>query len=196
MARAVPGPIAAGSLRAIRFGVVGLTGVVVNQAVLVLMTEFAGLHYLASAILATESSTLWNFILIDRWALAGRARGSAGSRLLAYAAVNNASLILRLPLLWLLTDVAGISYGFSNLVTLAILFVLRFAISDRWIWGPLSSPTAVAVASATHPGEAQIDDAGLGEAILATHRDETLVADGSAGPAAYRYDIGGILRVD
>ena len=181
MARAVPQTLVAGSFRALRFGLVGLTGVAVNQAVIVLLTEFGGLHYLASAIIATESSTVWNFVWIDRWALARRARGTAMGRLLAYAAVNNVSLVFRLPLLWLLTDIAGISYGLSNLITLGVLFVMRFAISDRWIWGSIPSPTAVAVSAVVPLADAQLDAARI---------------ESAATMAEFGYDIAGILRVE
>ena len=183
MARAVPGPRAAGSIRAFRFGLVGLTGVVVNQVVLVLLTEMAGLFYVASAIVATEVSTIWNFAWIDRWALAGRPPRNAAARLFAYAAVNNATLLLRLPLLWLLTEAAGISYGLSNLVTLGVLFALRFAVSDRWIWAPTSTAAAIAV------GE-------FGEGPLMELPDELRPRAAEASLPKYRYDIGGIVRVD
>ena len=211
MARALPGQVAASSFRALRFGVVGLTGVGVNQATLVFLTEVVGFHYLASAILATESSTLWNFGWIDRWALAGRARGTVARRLLAYAAVNNATLLVRLPILFLLTDVAGIAYGVSNLITLAILFVLRFVISDRWIWGVVPPPpAAVAVATTMQIGEAGLGDVGLGEAGLGEaglgeaglgdaarpEPPEHEVLAGFATQAPHRYDIGGIVRLD
>jgi putative flippase GtrA len=166
-------------MRAVRFGVVGLTGVAVNQALIVVLTEFLGLHYLASAILATEGSTLWNFGWIDIWALRGRARGAAWRRLLAYAAVNNATLILRLPVLWALTEAVHLPYAWSNLITLALMFLLRFAISDRWIWGP--------------PNEPGLPMPGAVADLVAVMDNE---AAASQVTLRHRYDIAGILRVD
>jgi len=88
--------------------------------------------------------------------------------------------------LWLLTDVVGVQYAVSNLMTLGLLFLLRFAISDRWIWGSLPAPAAVAIAPDSEIGDARMAElAGVSSAIV-----------GLAGPAPYRYDIGGILRVD
>ena len=50
-------------LRFVRFGLVGLTGLVVNTVALAAFTSGAGIYYVISAILATQVSTLWNFAL-------------------------------------------------------------------------------------------------------------------------------------
>ena len=55
-----------GSLRFIQFLLVGISGLLVNTLLLALATEVFGLHYLMSAVLATQGSTLWNFALTER----------------------------------------------------------------------------------------------------------------------------------
>jgi putative flippase GtrA len=51
------------SLRnAARFGVVGLTGLGVNQVALAALAELLNVHYLVAAVAATQLSTSWNFI--------------------------------------------------------------------------------------------------------------------------------------
>jgi putative flippase GtrA len=118
-----------------RFLVVGGSGLIVNQVLLALFTELFGLHYLISAVIATQGSTGWNFILTDIWVFHDRtARRSALARFIQSALMNNLLLLGRGPLLVLLTAGLGIHYLTSNLITLVALFALRFAVSDRWIW--------------------------------------------------------------
>jgi putative flippase GtrA len=122
-------------LRFARFGVVGLSGLVVNTALLAFLTDFVGLFYLVSAVVATQGSTLWNFWLTERWVFADRDhRRSRGSRLALFFLMNNAALALRGPLLVLLTSGFGIHYAVSNVISLMALTLVRFGLADTWIW--------------------------------------------------------------
>ena len=119
-----------------RFALVGLSGIPVNMLLLYLLTDVAGVYYIASAILATQGSTLWNFALTERYVF--KDRGGAGRgrplRLGQFLIVNNAALGLRVPMLFVLTSMLGMHYLVSNLLTLVVLTVLRFVVSDGWIW--------------------------------------------------------------
>ncbi len=118
-----------------RFAIVGVTGIFVNQVALWAFTELGGINYLISAILASQVSTLNNFILTEVWVFRGRElRGRALFRYLAFNLVNMATLVIRIPVLWLLTDVMGIYYLWSNLVAIVATFGVRFLIADNWIW--------------------------------------------------------------
>ena len=120
-----------------RFGLVGLTGLIVNTAALALFVEGMGLHYLGGAILATQVSTIWNFVLTDRWVFRGpHKRAALATRFLAFAAMNNLALLLRGPMLVVLTEWLGIEYLASNVISLCALTLLRFAVADRLIWAP------------------------------------------------------------
>ena len=131
-------------LRFARFGVVGLTGLVVNTLVLALLTDVAGLFYLVSAVIATQASTLWNFCFTELWVFSDRdhKRGRA-TRMALFFLMNNAALALRGPLLVLLTSGLGIHYVVSNVISLVGLTLVRFALADTWIWAkarPSDSP--------------------------------------------------------
>ncbi len=52
-----------------------------------------------------------------------------------FSLMNNITLVLRLPLLWLLTSVLGVHYLISNMISLGIITVVRFWASDEYIWG-------------------------------------------------------------
>jgi putative flippase GtrA len=122
-----------------RFTAVGVAGLAVNQALLALVVSGAGQQYvLLGAVLATVGSTSFNFAGIESWVFRGRSRpglGGLARRFAAYGAVNGAALLFRLPLLYVLTlPRLHINYLLANLITIGVLTLVRFALSDRLIW--------------------------------------------------------------
>ena len=123
--------------RGLGFATVGATGIAVNGGLLWLLADPSTLHiqYLVAAVLATQGSTTFNFLLIDRFVYRGAKLRTATRRWLAFLAASNAVLLLRLPLLALLVSVLGVHYLAANLVTLALGFLVRFAASERLVLG-------------------------------------------------------------
>jgi dolichol-phosphate mannosyltransferase len=120
---------------AVGFGLVGLSGVFVNQALFWLFHDVMSFWISWAAIAATQGSTIWNFVLIDR--VVYRSHNSSSRWYQRFAkswTTNTASLLLRVPLLLLLAN-AGMNPHWANITTLLVLFALRFWISDRFIWG-------------------------------------------------------------
>jgi dolichol-phosphate mannosyltransferase len=122
-------------LRFARFGIVGLSGLVVNTLLLAFFTDVVGLFYVVSAVIATQGSTLWNFCFTEAWVFSGRDhRRTRGTRLAMFFVMNNVALALRGPLLVLLTSGFGIHYVVSNLISLLVLTLVRYGLADSWIW--------------------------------------------------------------
>jgi dolichol-phosphate mannosyltransferase len=120
---------------ALAFGLVGLSGLGVNQLLFWLLTENASFWISWAAIFATQGSTLWNFLLTDRLVYGGSDKqGRWYTRLAKSWTANNAFLLLRVPLLLVLAH-SGMNPHLANVTTLLVLFALRFWISDRFIWG-------------------------------------------------------------
>ena len=64
-----------------------------------------GMHYAVSAIVASQVSTLNNFILTELWVFRGRESAPPHLvRYLAFNALNVATLVVRVPLLVLITE--------------------------------------------------------------------------------------------
>lgn len=122
--------------RTVGFAAVGATGLIVNQLLLWAMAGGAlRFDLLVAAFLATQGSSVWNFVLSDRFVFSGAKTRSLPARFLGFMAVNNVTTVfLRLPLLAVLVSVVGIHYLIANLVTLILLFSSRFVVSDRLIW--------------------------------------------------------------
>lgn len=125
----------AGSENFINSLLVGASGLFVNGLALWAFTEVTALHYLLSAILATQASTLWNFGWTEMWISGKRATDrSFVTRLVSSVLRNNAILLLRGPILALLVSQLGMHYIIANLASLFAMPVLRRLLGDMWIW--------------------------------------------------------------
>jgi glycosyltransferase involved in cell wall biosynthesis len=178
-------------LRMVGFGAVGATGIVVNTAALWFGYHTLGINHLLAAALATQCSTTWNFLLIDALVYRGRGQGRFLGRATRFYLLNNLLLLGRLPVLQLLV-VWGVGVLSANAATLVALFLLRFLISDRVIYGrgaekgrdpvhllvDLAAPAAQAAQAA--PNEAERDGR------LSRKRSRYLT---------YRYDVAGVVRI-
>ncbi|MBO3744972.1 glycosyltransferase [Streptosporangiaceae bacterium NEAU-GS5] len=158
--------------RMVAFGLVGLSGLGVNTAALWVLYDRLGLHHLLGVCLATIASTTWNFALTDA-VLYRRGPGRA-ARFWRFALVNAGLLVPRLPVVEMLVR-AGVNVYVANVVTLSALFLLRFLISDRVIYG--------ADAQRRDPVRTLVD---LGPPLASRTRYAYL---------PYRYDVWGLVRI-
>jgi glycosyltransferase involved in cell wall biosynthesis len=121
--------------KATAFAVVGATGLVVNSAAFALLTAEAHLQYLVAALVATQISSSWNFVLLERWAFAtANPARSLASRAATFFAINNVLLGGRGPMLVLFVSVLAFDPLAANILTIVLLFVLRFGAASSWIW--------------------------------------------------------------
>jgi dolichol-phosphate mannosyltransferase len=182
---------------ACRFGLVGVSGLLVNEALLWAWVTAVRGHYLVGAIVATQGSTLWNFFLLERWVFLHAKARRPLVRLISFATVNNSTLLVRIPLLALLTSGLHIYYLISNAITLLVLFALRFVLSDQFIWKESDLPTAASVT------RAMLDDGerrehgmprmpvGTGPVPSRTMSRSRL----SAPDVPHTYDVGGVVAI-
>ena len=117
-----------------RFASVGMVGLVVNVVVQIALTEIAGIHYLAAAVLATQVSSTTNFVGSEWWAFRAQRPSGLVRRFLAFLALNNLAFVVRGPMIVGLTEWAGLFHGVSNLISLVVMTLIRFTIADRVIW--------------------------------------------------------------
>jgi dolichol-phosphate mannosyltransferase len=167
--------------RFVAFGVVGVTGIFVNSAALWFFYHTMGWNHLLAAALATQVSTSWNFLLVDLVVYRKRAGGSRSSRAVRFFAMNNLLLLARLPVLQLLIN-WGLHILIANAITLVLLFVVRFVLSDRAIFASAGPETR------RDPVRVLVD-----------------LSESAAGPQAavrkrsrylpYRYDVAGVVKI-
>ena len=119
----------------VRFCLVGASGIIVNSAVLWLVTSVFGVYYLYSTVLATLASSSWNCLLTELWVFGPESRqGSWIRRAVPFFLLNLAALAVRAPIIAGLTEGLHVHYLISNLVSLVLLTVVRYLIARGWIW--------------------------------------------------------------
>ena len=117
------------------FALVGASGLLVNSAILAAATRALGLSMLAlSAALATVGSTLWNFTLTEVWVFRDRRRPGWLKRLVMFFIMNNAALLLRVPIIQELTFGLHVHYLLSNLISIGTVTLIRYLFADALIW--------------------------------------------------------------
>ena len=118
--------------RLILFGTIGLSGFAPNLLVLFLVTEFLDINYAVAAVVATQVAISWNFLLVDQLVYRRSRCGSWHRRAGQFLTLNNMDLLVRIPVLAALVEFAQVDYMVATVVTLVMMFSLRFAATD-WV---------------------------------------------------------------
>jgi membrane protein DedA with SNARE-associated domain/putative flippase GtrA len=117
----------------IKFNVVGISGVLVNEGLLVLLT-LTGLYYLYSAAVAIEVSILSNFILNDFWTFRDRRHGHIVMRMVKFNGLMTIGLAVNVAIVYFATTYLNIHYALSNFIGIAVAFILRYGLSVKYAW--------------------------------------------------------------
>jgi dolichol-phosphate mannosyltransferase len=132
----------------VRFSITGGSGLVVNEAVLWLVTSLFGVHHLISPVFATLVSSTWNFTFTQLWVFrAERSLAAWQKRLVPFYALSFAALLLREPIYAVLTDGLHVHYLISNLIAIAVLMVGRYLVARNVIWRPRRAAALAAPAA-------------------------------------------------
>jgi dolichol-phosphate mannosyltransferase len=121
----------------IKFGLVGLSGIVVNMGVLWYLTEFVGIYYMVSSLFAIELAILNNFVWNEFWTFSGTIQPRLSNRwhrLIAFHVVSVGGLIINMGILLFLTSVIGVYYLISNIIGILAGFGWNFFLNRRMTW--------------------------------------------------------------
>ncbi len=126
--------------RLVTFGLIGLTGFLPNLLGLKLLIS-AGMYYLPAEIVANQFGVLWNFVLTEALLFRQR-RGHRhwADRVLRFALLANADLLLRIPLIALLVGVGHLGALSATALALLTTFVLRFVATEALVYLPRKRP--------------------------------------------------------
>jgi dolichol-phosphate mannosyltransferase len=120
--------------RVAKFGLVGLSGVVVNLALLWLLHGQLGLHDLVAVPIAIEASILSNFLLNDRFTFRDRQRGHVAQRLFQFNLVSLLALVVNLAAYTLLAKGMGMHYLAAEAIAIVIAFGANYAGNLHWTY--------------------------------------------------------------
>ena len=119
--------------RFIKFNVVGISGVVVNEGLLVLVAAL-GVYYVYASTVAIEVSIVTNFLLNDFWTFRDRRHGRIVARFLRFNGLMLIGLAVNLAILYAGTNYLSVHYALSNLFGIGAAFLVRYWLSLRYAW--------------------------------------------------------------
>ena len=135
--RALPPRVGRHAGRFLRFGLVGGSGVLVNNAILLALVEGLKMPPVPAAVIATECAIVTNFVLNDRWTFADARRASSRPwyrRFASYNLLTLGGLVLSVGVLAVLHGLAGVHYLIANVVGIAVSTLWNYGSNHQWTW--------------------------------------------------------------
>jgi len=124
--------------RMLRFGIVGASGIVVNQGLLMLLHGAFELPLLLSSLIAIEISILSNFTLNSRWTwkvdLGRSPRNWVRKAVQYHAATVVTAFAGNVFVLMGLVHLFGVDYRLANLVGIAVGSGLNYVAGEFWVF--------------------------------------------------------------
>ena len=112
--------------------IVGASGSAIGLSVLYLLTDLAGWYYLFSYVVAFALSVSNNYLWNSLWTFNGKKAHIKGYG--KYVILNLATLGLNLVMVYIFTEIVGLWYMLSAVVVTAIVFLINFAVSHKYVW--------------------------------------------------------------
>jgi dolichol-phosphate mannosyltransferase len=120
--------------RPLRFGIVGLSGIVVNSAILWVLVRELHLAVTLGSMVATEAAILSNFLLNDRWTFRGARERSFIQRMVRFNGVALGGMAITAGILTVLTHYTHLHLLFANLLAVGAATGWNYIVNSRWTW--------------------------------------------------------------
>lgn len=112
----------------VRYTFVGGLAFLIDFGTLYILTELAHLHYLLSAGIAFILGLLTNYFLSIRWVFATRTIRDKKLEFIIFAVIGLIGLGLNELFLWIFTDISGLHYLVSKILTAILVYLWNFSI--------------------------------------------------------------------
>ena len=123
--------------RIFRFGIVGISGIVVNLGILFFLVEFLAMNKDLASPFAIEFSILNNFIWNDLWtfnSVGDQKVSSRLHRLITFNIVSVGGAVINYGIFLVLTSWFAVYYMAAQLIGILIAFVWNFLVNRRMTW--------------------------------------------------------------
>ena len=119
--------------RAVKFAVVGFSGILVNMLTLMALKEYAGYPLYQAGIIAIEVSIITNFLLNDFWTFKEKRNLGIELRFLMFNGIAAGGLIINMAVLLALVQF-GMYYLVANLIGICVAFLWNFFLNRKITW--------------------------------------------------------------
>ncbi len=116
----------------LKFALVGLFGTGINIFVLLIATEYFGIYYIVSSLLAFLVAMTGNFFLNKIWTFNEKVKSKILKKYFDFFLVSTFALFINIVFLYVLTEFFGIHYLISQFVSIGFGLVANFAGNKIW----------------------------------------------------------------
>ena len=113
-------------IQAMKYGLAAFGGFLADYAVLLLLKEWVGLHYLIAVPIAFTAGIAVNY-LIGIWLVFQRGNLALGKELVLFVAISLGALLITEGSMYLLTDLLGIDYRVSRIISGVLTYLFNFS---------------------------------------------------------------------
>jgi dolichol-phosphate mannosyltransferase len=118
-----------------KFGIVGLSGVFVNQGLLMLLVGLFDFPTWLAGAIAIEISILTNWAINDIWTWRDKRTSPIFIRIIKYNfAAALTAFCVNYPLLLILSGPVGMNYAIANVIGIVLAAALNFLINHNWTY--------------------------------------------------------------
>lgn len=124
-------------MRFVKYCLVGASGIVVDEGIFWLLTEFGGLLNFLSAALSAEAAIITNFTLNNYFTFADRRLPGLKSSIIRFLKFNLVSLTgigIKLAVFWALTSIFGSYDLWFNLCGISVAVFWNYLANTWWTW--------------------------------------------------------------
>ncbi len=124
--RYLPAKLTEHFIQLCKYGIVGLIALSFDYLSLVLLTEYAHLHYLQSATAGFIIGVIVNYILSTKFVFKHSKLTDKKAEFTLFAIIGMGGLFFNNCIMWFLTDIIFFHYTTSKLIATAIVFLWNF----------------------------------------------------------------------
>lgn len=123
------------AMRGWKFGIVGASGFLVNQGLLMLFVGSLGIKTWLAGAMAIEISIVSNWLINDLWTWRDRRRNHWFYRLMKYNITAGLTAFgVNYPVLLLLSGPVGMNYAVANIIGIGLSALANFFVNHHWTY--------------------------------------------------------------
>ena len=113
---------------------VGAISTLADMGLLYILTDFAHIHYLISTALGFILGTIINYILSIFWVFKDKKLKNKTAEFIIFSVIGAIGLLLNELFMWLFTDIAGLYYLISKIISTIIVFLFNFLTRKKFLF--------------------------------------------------------------